>query len=718
MKSFRKELPYLILIYLFTALFIFKFADASVKKIPDLPPSATVNSSDLFVFENLSTGKTSNIQFSDLVANFPLNNIYSGDGVLTSARTLTGNGYQHTLTFDELAAFTTTADDTVQNSNASHAINAGDLVTIGTTNAGSVIEFNPFGELRFNNIQNDDTQGAILVLDPSNNLKWRDATTLGQNIYNSDGILNSNRFIDGDNFNQGIDFYQTNFFNVSTTDLFLSEDSSQNYININSTGIYIDASLTPSNTLLGVAEHVTLNALSDLSTFAIDTAVYSDNSFLQYVGTTSYSYMDSTYAAMQVSDGGGVTGNLYLEPNYASISSNGAYLDADNSEVRLYADLNVNLTATEDINGNAGNNVDFRAVPDWDTVSDLSGRIYSGNDVLDLSTIFGANIRGTGFFNSRTSNNLKHYIFAGDSSGAGGPTDNVAIGITDSANNNVSMNASADVSTGEHHLSRSLDNGSDSFYEDVRLVSNEMSQGLQNGFGSYYYKNIQPTTQIYEFLNNPNWQWQSNLQYNSWGENYSSDASGGNVSFEHMRDAGAIEQYLSTYDSTTSDNGWMTIGAGYSTLNAYSSSLGSNAFVLNSNTSFIYTMQPYTGSNESIVVRDNTTGELRAGLSSENLLKRKSNSYITGDYTASDNQVVIYDGLNSGAPFNHTVTLPVPLDGMEVVIKVRTSDELEVVTSGGSNIEGGSSYIIDGVSVSRPAVTFYYSSNTNEWTAI
>ena len=68
-----------------------------------------------------------------------------------------------------------------------------------------------------------------------------------------------------------------------------------------------------------------------------------------------------------------------------------------NNNATIESNGNLNLLANENLTGGVSKNTDLRSVPDWDLTGDLSGRIYSGNDVLDLFGTLGANIRGTGF---------------------------------------------------------------------------------------------------------------------------------------------------------------------------------------------------------------------------------------------------------------------------------------------------------------------------------
>ena len=57
-KIFSKNLDYILFIFtVFLFVFICGYSEASIKKIPDLPNSATIQNNDLLVFENQQLAK-------------------------------------------------------------------------------------------------------------------------------------------------------------------------------------------------------------------------------------------------------------------------------------------------------------------------------------------------------------------------------------------------------------------------------------------------------------------------------------------------------------------------------------------------------------------------------------------------------------------------------------------------------------------------------------
>lgn len=218
-KIFNKNLDYILFVLTaFVFVIICGYSEAGIKKIPQLPNSAIIQNTDLLVFENLATNKTNNIAFEDLVLNFPLSNIYANDGTLTGNRILDGDNYNHALDFTDLSSFNIYATDFYSESQAGNTIENGatgiDLQAMGTgqtlTLQGDIVNLGGVTDTYVSFLNQDDTQNKVLVLDGSDKLFWRDASSFANNIYTEDGTLTNNRTLDGDS-----SAYNLNLVNIN-----------------------------------------------------------------------------------------------------------------------------------------------------------------------------------------------------------------------------------------------------------------------------------------------------------------------------------------------------------------------------------------------------------------------------------------------------------------------------------------------------------------------
>lgn len=524
-KIFRKNIDYILFIFtVFLFVFICGYSEAGIKKIPDLPNSATIQNNDLLVFENLSTNKTNNIKFSDLVSNFPIPNLND--------------------LFD---------------------------VNISSPANNDVLFYNGLNWVNT----------PISAIAPINN------------IYQNDGILSGNRVLDGDNYLFDLSLIQISNFGIEANEL-----------------------------------------------------------------------------------------SLYANNN-ATIESNG----------------NLNLLANENLTGGVAKNTDLRSIPDWDLTGDLSGRIYSGNDVLDLSsTPLAANARGTGFFNKRTSNNVSHYLFAGDLTGSGGTADEVSIGINDLGLTPLSVEFGLvrDSGAGQPSHRLLLDSATAYYHMDVATESNLNETFANTGFTAQRFSDINESR--YEYLSNNH---HYALKFSEAGGQYlelhNNDTFGPENSYTRM--------FRTNIQSNVSDG------------------ILSNGTTLNLTGFNIYTLPQYANvSSEKIVVRDDVTGDLKDSLRIDRI-SRKKNHVIIGSgagYTANLDEFVIFQGANTGAYTGEILTLPNPvLDGDTITIKVKTNDVLRI-DGAGYLIDGNSTFDIDGTIISgqQPSVTLEYDLTLNEWQVI
>ena len=600
-KIFRKNLDYILFIlttFLFVA--ICGYSQAGIKKIPQLTNSATIQNSDLLVFENLATNKTNNITFEDLVLNFPLSNIYTNDGTLTGNRILDGDNYNHALDFTDLSSFNIYATNFYSESQVGNTIENGatgiDLQAMGTgqtlTLQGDIVNLGGVTDTYFSFLNQDDTQNKVLVLDGSDKLFWRDASSFANNIYTADGTLLSNRVLNGDNYS----------FDLS---------------------------------------------MAQISNFGV-------------------------------------------EANEISLYSNGMGTFETNG--------NLNLLSNENLSGAVAKNTDLRSIPDWDLTSDLSGRLYSGNDVLDLFGTLGVNIRGTGFFNKRTSNNISHYIFAGDTTGTGGTSDTIALGIGDFGLTNFIT---------EFELVRDDGFGNGSYRVEVANPT------------SYYNFNVKNEGQLLETFANTGFTSQRSTDINNSFYDYLSNNHNYSLKFE---EAGGQYLELHNQDTVGPENSYTRMFR-TNIQNSVSDGILSNGTTLNLTGFNIYTLPQYSNiSSEQIVVRDNTTGDLKDSIGIDKISKKKAHVIIGAGagYTANLGEFVIFQGVSTGAYTGEILTLPNPtLDGDTLTIKVKTNDVLRL-DGAGYLIDGNSTFDIDGTIISgqQPSVTLEYDLTLNEWQVI
>lgn len=662
-KIFSRNLDYIALIAtIFLFVIICGYSEAGIKKIPDLPNSAVIQNSDLLVFENQTTNKTNNILFSDLVANFPIPSLTDLSDVNLSSPVL---------------------DDV----------------------------------LHFNGTEWVNTN--ISTIAPSNN------------VYNSDGVLTGNRTLDGDNFNYDLNILNTNNFSINTFELNLNSDdhaqlSSNGYVNLsaNTSGSFSSnqnlslnagtiAELTAVNEVNLIAPKTTVSKdffLNDLTPVAQTDILNIDplSGNVSYVPLSSISPNVQNGLSLSGSDielggtllhntdiiGDGYAYNLNLNQlNGFNVDSNDFYVYSNNSGT-LEVNNNLNLLANDNLFGAVAKNTDMRSIPDWDLTGDLSGRIYSGNDVLDLFTVLGANIRGTGFFNKRTSSNVSHYIFAGDGTGIGGTEDEITLGMSDFGltgyNSEIGLVRKNFLGNGEYRVN--LDSPT-----------------------AYYHFNVQNEDSLNELFANTGYTHSRTTTSQTSNYDYTSNNHYYELRFD---DNGGEYLALNNRSIIGSENGYFNLFKTSAVTNVTDGIL-SNGTTLNLTGFNIYTLPTYSNVvSEKIVVRDNTTGDLKDSVSISDVEKKMIHSVTGGSYSANVNELVIYQGAGAGAPFTHTITLPSASNGDKVIVKILSSDELQVIPSGADLIDLASSYVIDGVGAINPSITFEYDSNLNSWIVI
>ena len=654
-KIFSRNLDYIALIAtIFLFVIICGYSEAGIKKIPELPNSATIQNNDLLVFENQATNKTNNILFSDLVANFPIPSLADLSDVNLSSPVL---------------------DDV----------------------------------LHFNGTEWVNTN--ISTIAPSNN------------VYNSDGVLTGNRTLDGDNFNYDLNILNTNNFSVNTFKLNLSSDdhaqlSSNGYVNLSadknlSLNAGTQAELTAVNEVNLIAPKTTVSKdfyLNDLTPIAQTDILNIDplSGNVSYVPLSRISPNVQNGLSLSGSDielGGMLLHNTDIDGDtytYGLAFNNLSFFNAYATDSYLYTDNdttiesngNVSLLSNGNLFGAVAHNTDLRSIPDWDLTSDLSGRIYSGNDVLDLFTVLGANIRGTGFFNKRTSNNVSHYIFAGDATGTGGTSDEIVLGMSDF--------------------------GLTSFSTEIGIVrDNGLGQGnfRINIYNPTAYYNFDVTNEdnLIENFANTGYTYQRYATSTYSDTSYMSNNHVYGIRFD---DAGGEYLQLKNQNIIGPENGYFNLFK-TSAVTSVADGILSNGTTLSLTGFNIYTLPNYSNTaSEKIVIRDNTTGDLKDSISVSDVEKKMIHSATSGNYSASVNELIIYQGANLGAPFTHTMTLPSASNGDKVIIKLLSSDELQVIPSGTDLIDLASSYVIDGVGAINPSITFEYDSNLNSWIAI
>lgn len=367
-------------------------------------------------------------------------------------------------------------------------------------------------------------------------------------------------------------------------------------------------------------------------------------------------------------------------------------------ESQITAQDNIFFNSGLNTYGEAGNNTSFLSVPDWDTSADLEGTIYSGNDVLDLFGTLGVNIRGTGFFNKRTSNNIFHYIFAGDTTGTGGTSDTIALGISDFGLTNFIT---------EFELVRDDGFGNGSYRVEVANPT------------SYYNFNVKNEGQLLETFANTGFTSQRSTDISNSFYDYLSNNHHYSLKFE---EAGGQYLELHNQDTVGSENSYTRMFR-TNIQNSVTDGILSNGTTLNLTGFNIYTLPQYTNTpSEKIVVRDDATGDLKDSIGINTISKKKTHIIIGAGagYTANLNDFVIFQGAGTGSYSGEIVTLPSPsIDGDALTIKVKTNDILRL-DGAGHLIDGNSTFDIDGTIISgqQPSVTLEYDLTLNEWQVI
>ena len=664
-KIFSRNLDYIALIAtIFLFVIICGYSEAGIKKIPELPNSATIQNNDLLVFENQATNKTNNILFSDLVANFPIPSLTDLSDVNLSSPLL-----------------------------------------------GDVLHFN----------------GTEWVNTPISAIAPID------NIYKNDGVLTGNRTLDGDNFNYDLNILNTNNFSVNTFELnFNSDDhaqlSSNGYVNLsaNTSGSFsanqnlslnagTQAELTAVNEVNLIAPKTTVSKdffLNDLTPIAQTDILNIDplSGNVSYVPLSSISPNVQNGLSLSGSDielggtllhntdiiGDSYAYNLNLNQlNGFNVDSNDFYVYSNNSGT-LEVNNNLNLLANDNLFGAVAKNTDMRSIPDWDLTGDLSGRIYSGNDVLDLFGTLGVNIRGTGFFNKRTSNNVSHYIFAGDATGTGGTSDEIVLGMSDF--------------------------GVTSFSTEIGLVrDNGLGQGnfRINIYNPTAYYNFDVTNEdnLIENFANTGYTYQRYATSTYSDTSYMSNNHVYGIRFD---DAGGEYLQLKNQNIIGPENGYFNLFKTSAVTNVTDGIL-SNGTTLNLTVFNIYTLPTYSNVvSEKIVIRDNTTGDLKDSISVTSLETKQTNVHFSMNGSNSlfpnVNEFIICSGNSTGLNGDEIFLPSGTIDGQKIIVKVITTDSVRVKSNGGiNNIELGTQYDIDGTVFDKPSITFVYDSTINNW---
>lgn len=222
---------------------LMKFRDSSTNEIRlEIMQNGTIRFNDEYSFPLLD-GNAGDVLTSDGSGNvtfqpIPVDvNIYNSDGALTGNRLVNGSFFDLFFSDHNSFIFQTSANGTdTQNGvwfdiEESNVLGGGNLFRIRKKGGVGIgrdrfrvlkngqIEFNE--NFRFPLV--DGLNGQILQTDGSGNLTWN--TINDVNIYNSDGTLNSNRTIDGNNKFLGFENMNGVFINVlnfgsAMTDLF------------------------------------------------------------------------------------------------------------------------------------------------------------------------------------------------------------------------------------------------------------------------------------------------------------------------------------------------------------------------------------------------------------------------------------------------------------------------------------------------------------------
>jgi hypothetical protein len=692
---------------------------------------------------NFVDGSSVDVPIVDAISSFINPTIYTADGTLTSNRILDGDSWNQGIDFGELAYFNVYATNFYSESQSGNTIENGatgiSLQSMATgqtlTLQGDIVNLGGVTDTYVSFLAQDDTKNKILVLDNSDKLFWREASSLLNNIYNTDGVLTGNRTLDGDNFNYDLNILNTNNFSVNTFELnFNSDDhaqlSSNGYVNLsaNTSGSFsanqnlslnagTQAELTAVNEVNLIAPKTTVSKdffLNDLTPVAQTDILNIDplSGNVSYVPLSSIVPNVQNGLSLSGSDielggtllhntdiiGDGYAYNLNLNQlNGFNVDSNDFYVYSNNSGT-LEVNNNLNLLANDNLFGAVAKNTDLRSIPDWDLTGDLSGRMYSGNDVLDLFGTLGANIRGTGFFNKRTSNNVHHYIFAGDTTGIGGTEDEITLGMSDFGltgyNSEIGLVRKNFLGNGEYRVN--LDSPT-AYY--LFNVQNEDS--LNELFANTGYTHSRTTTS-----QTSNYDYTSNNHYY---ELRFDDNGGEYLALNNRSIIGPENGYFNLFKTSAVTN--VTDG------------ILSNGTTLNLTGFNIYTLPTYSNTvSEKIVVRDNTTGDLKDSISITSVSTKKIHVIIGAGagYTANLNEFVIFQGVATGTYSGEIVTLPTPsIDGDTITVKVKTNDVLRL-DGAGYLIDGNSTFDIDGTIVSgqQPSVTLEYDLTLNEWQVI
>jgi hypothetical protein len=407
---------------------------------------------------------------------------------------------------------------------------------------------------------------------------------------------------------------------------------------------------------------------------------------------------NGTLSSNRVLDGDAYAYDL----NFSQISFFGTeaneFYHFSNNNGTLETNGNLNLLANENLAGGVAKNTDLRSIPDWDLTGDLSGRMYSGNDVLDLFGTLGANIRGTGFFNKRTSNNVHHYIFAGDTTGTGGTEDEITLGMSDFGltgyNSEIGLVRSNSFGNGEYRV----------------IVNNPTA---------YYNFNVQNEDSLNELFANTGYTHSRTTTSQTSNYDYTSNNHYYELRFD---DNGGEYLALNNRSIIGSENGYFNLFKTSAVTNVTDGIL-SNGTTLSLTGFNIYTLPSYSNAvSEKIVVRDNTTGDLKDSISITSVSTKKIHVIIGAGagYTANLNEFVIFQGVATGTYSGEIVTLPTPsIDGDTITVKVKTNDVLRL-DGAGYLIDGNSTFDIDGTIVSgqQPSVTLEYDLTLNEWQVI
>lgn len=686
-------------------------------------------------------GSSVDVPIVDAIASFINPTIYTADGTLTSNRILDGDSWNQGIDFGELAYFNIYATNFYSESQSGNTIENGatgiSLQSMATgqtlTLQGDIVNLGGVTDTYVSFLAQDDTKNKILVLDNSDKLFWREASSLLNNIYNTDGVLTGNRTLDGDNFNYDLNILNTNNFSVNTFELnFNSDDhaqlSSNGYVNLsaNTSGSFSAnqnlslnagtiAELTAVNEVNLIAPKTTVSKdffLNDLTPVAQTDILNIDplSGNVSYVPLSSISPNVQNGLSLSGSDielggtllhntdiiGDGYAYNLNLNQlNGFNVDSNDFYVYSNNSGT-LEVNNNLNLLANDNLFGAVAKNTDMRSIPDWDLTGDLSGRIYSGNDVLDLFGTLGANIRGTGFFNKRTSNNVSHYIFAGDATGIGGTADEITLGMSDFGltgyDSEIGLVRSNSFGNGEYRVSV---NNPTAYYN--FNVQNEDS--LNELFANTGYTHSRTTTSQ-----------TSNYDYTSNNHYYE-------LRFD---DNGGEYLALNNRSLIGPENGYFNLYKTSAVINVTDGIL-SNGLTLTLTDLNVYSLNNFSNIvDEKILVRDDTTGDIKKSIPVTSLETKQTNVHFamngSNSLFPSANEFIICTGNNTGLVGDEIFLPSGTIDGQKIIIKVITTDSVRVKSNGGiNNIELGTQYDIDGTVFDKPSITFVYASTINNW---